>query len=169
MCYYVKETAPRFALFEADTEAVTWFSGEGSFRRHKSRAFGKTNQTTDTVLRCEAFRFFFLYTHRSLCVEHHITRNKDAVMFTNVTANTFQGQINAGFSKVCEIFKVHGIESLKYIREFHTPVCYCVNETNCDWLFDMSFKRPHGRALANECGHLFQTFGCQSEGLATRD
>ncbi len=90
-------------------------------------------------------------------------------MFTNVTANTFQGQINAGFSKVCEIFKVHGIESLKYIREFHTPVCYCVNETNCDWLFDMSFKRPHGRALANECGHLFQTFGCQSEGLATRD
>ncbi len=59
MCYYVKETAPRFASFEADTEAVTWFSGEGSFRRHKSRAFGKTNQTTDTVLRCEAFRFFF--------------------------------------------------------------------------------------------------------------
>ncbi len=112
---------------------------------------------------------FFLYTHRSLCVEHHITRNKDAVMFTNVTANTFQGQINTGFSKVCEIFKVHGIESLKYIREFHTPVCYCVNETNCDWLFNMSIKRPHGRALANECGHLFQTFGCQSEGLATRD
>ncbi len=31
----------------------------------------------------------------------------------------YQGQLNAGFSKVCEIFKV-GIESLKYIREFHT-------------------------------------------------
>ncbi len=52
------------------------------------------------------------------------------------------------FSKVCEIFQVCGIESLKYIREFHTPVCYCgdismprnvtLNETNCDWLFDMS-------------------------------
>ncbi len=34
-------------------------------------------------------------------------------------------KLNAGFSKVCEIFKVCGIESLKYIREFHTPVCYC--------------------------------------------
>ncbi len=29
-------------------------------------------------------------------------------------------QLNAGFSKVCEIFKVRGIESLKYIQEFHT-------------------------------------------------
>ncbi len=46
------------------------------------------------------------------------------------------------------IFKVRSIESLKYIQEFHTPVCYCgdistsrnvtLNETNCDWLFDMS-------------------------------
>ncbi len=97
-------------------------------------------------------------------------------MFTNVTANAYQSQLNAGFSKVCEIFKVRGIESLKYIREFYTPVCYCgdistprnvtLNETNCDWLFDMSVKRPHGRALANECSHIFQTFSRQSEGLA---
>ncbi len=27
MCYYVKETALSFASFEADTEAITWFSG----------------------------------------------------------------------------------------------------------------------------------------------
>ncbi len=90
-----------------------------------------------------------------------------------------QGQLNAGFSKICEIFKVRGIESLKYIWEFHTPVCYCddistprnvtLNEMNYDWLFDMSVKRPHGRALANESGDLFQTFSRQSEGLATRD
>ncbi len=33
MCYYVKETALRFASSEADTEAVTWFSGEWSFGR----------------------------------------------------------------------------------------------------------------------------------------
>ncbi len=33
----------------------------------------------------------------------------------------------------------------------------------------MSVKRPHGRALANEHGHIFQTFSHQSEGLATRD
>ncbi len=89
-------------------------------------------------------------------------------MCTNVTTNTYQGQLNAVFSKVCEIFKVRGIESLKYIREFHTPVCYCgdistprnvtLNETNYDWLFDMLAKQPHGRALANESGHPFQTF-----------
>ncbi len=76
--------------------------------------------------------------------------------------NAYQSQLNAGFSKVCEIFKVCGIEYLKYIQEFHTPVCgnistprnVTLNETNCDWLFDMSVKRPHGRALANERGHL---------------
>ncbi len=96
------------------------------------------------------------------------SRKKKAVVFTNVTTNAYQDQLNAGFSKVCEIFKVCGIESLKYIREFHTPVCYCddistprnvtLNETNCDWLFDMSIKRPHGRPLTNETCHLFQTF-----------
>ncbi len=103
------------------------------------------------------------------------SRKKKAVVFTNVTTNTYQGQLNAGFSKVCEIFKVCGIESLKYVREFHTPVCYCgdisthrnvtLNETNCDWLFDMSVKRPHGWVLANESYYTFQT----AEGLATQD
>ncbi len=33
------------------------------------------------------------------------SRKKKAVVFTNVTANTYQDQLNAGFSKVCEIFK----------------------------------------------------------------
>ncbi len=71
-----------------------------------------------------------------------ITKEKKAVVFTNVMTNAYQDQINTGFSKVCEIFKVCGIESLKYIREFHTPVCYCgdismprnvtLNEMNCD-------------------------------------
>ncbi len=64
------------------------------------------------------------------------------------------------------------ILTLKYIREFHTLVCYCggistprnvmLNETNCDWLLDMSLKRPHGRALANKSCHGFQTFSRQS-------
>ncbi len=82
------------------------------------------------------------------------SRKKKAVVFTNVTANTYQGRLNTGFSKfLCEIFKVHGIESLKYIREFHSLkllcccYCYCgdistprnvtLNKTDCDWLFDM--------------------------------
>ncbi len=104
---------------------------------------------------------------------------KIAIVFTNVTPNAYQSRSNAGFPKVCEIFKVCAIECLKYIREFHTPVCYCgdistprnvtLNETNCDWLFDMSVKRPHGQALTKECSHIFQTFSLQFEGLATRD
>ncbi len=107
-----------------------------------------------------------------------LSRKKKAVVFTNVTS-TYQDQLHARFSKICEIFKVHGIESFKYVREFYTPVWYCgdismhrnvaLNETNCDWLFDMSVKRPHGQALAYKCCHLFQTFSHQSEGLATRD
>ncbi len=28
---------------------------------------------------------------------------------------------------------------------------------NCDWLFDMSVKQPHRRALSNESCYLFQT------------
>ncbi len=81
----------------------------------------------------------------------------DEKMFINVTRNAYRSRLNAGFQKVCEIFKVCAIESLKYIREFQTPVCYCgdistprnvtLNETNCDWLFDMSIKCPHGRDL----------------------
>ncbi len=96
------------------------------------------------------------------------SRKKKAFVFTNVTANAYQRPLNSVFSKVCEIYKVRGIKSLKYIREFHTPVCYCgdistprnvtLNETNCDWLFDTLVKRPHGRALTNESGHLFLTF-----------
>ncbi len=95
------------------------------------------------------------------------SRRKKTVVFTNVTANTYQGRMNAGLSKVCEMFKVRGIESLKYI-------CYCGDIStpqkrgwtkNCDWLFVMSVKWPHGRALTNECSHIFQPFSRQS----TRD
>ncbi len=48
------------------------------------------------------------------------SRKKKAIVFTTVTTNAYQDQINAGFSKVCEIFKVCGIESLKYDRVLHT-------------------------------------------------
>ncbi len=107
-----------------------------------------------------------------MCVSHSLTfrletkmpchqtlsRKKKVVVFKNVTVNAYQGQLNAEFSKVCEIFcsmlkkfwKVCSLETLKYIWEFHTPVCCCgvistpwnvmLNETNCDWLFDMSVK-----------------------------
>ncbi len=84
---------------------------------------------------------------------------KKAIMFTTVMLRTYQDQLNAEFSKVCEIFKVRTIEFLIYILEFYTPVCYSgdistswnvtLNETNCDWLFDMLVKWPPGRALAN--------------------
>ncbi len=49
------------------------------------------------------------------------SRKKKAFVFTNVTTNAFQGQLNPGFSKVCEIFKVRGIEYLKiHPRVSHT-------------------------------------------------
>ncbi len=124
-------------------------------------------------------RLFLVHRETKMPWSQTPSRKKKAVVFTNVTMSTYQGQLNAGFSKVCEIFKVCGIESLKYVRVFYTPVCYfgdistprnvTLNETNCDWLFDMLVKQPHGRALANESCHLFQTFSRQSEGLATRD
>ncbi len=54
-----------------------------------------------------------------------------------------QDQLNAGFLILCEIFQLCSIESLKYIK----IVCYCgdistpqsirLNETNCDWLFNI--------------------------------
>ncbi len=43
------------------------------------------------------------------------SRRKKAVVVTNVTTSAYPDQLNAGFSKVCEIFKIHDIESLKYI------------------------------------------------------
>ncbi len=107
------------------------------------------------------------------------SRKKKTVMFTNVTANAYQGRLKAEFSKVCEIFKVCANKIFKIcLRVSHTGLlswrhCHAlkrdVNETNCDCLFDMLVKRPHRRALTNECSHLFQTFSRQSECLATRD
>ncbi len=73
--------------------------------------------------------FFNILPENKDAVAPNPSRKKKAVVFLNVTANAYQVQLNAGFSKVCEIFKVCGIESLKYIREFHTPVCYCGNNT----------------------------------------
>ncbi len=46
-------------------------------------------------------------------------------LFTSVTTSAYQDQLNAGYSKVCEKCKVRGIESLKYVWEFYTPVYYC--------------------------------------------
>ncbi len=85
----------------------------------------------------------------------------------NCDDKRLSGSTTLWIFKVCEIFKVRGIESLKYVREFHTPVCYCGDISTHRNV--MLVKRPHGRALANKSCHLFQTFSRQSEGLATRD
>ncbi len=52
------------------------------------------------------------------------SRKKKAVEFTTVMTSAYQDQLNAGFSKVCGIFQVCGIESLKYVREFYAR-SYC--------------------------------------------
>ncbi len=85
-----------------------------------------------------------------------------------MTMSIYQDQLNAGFSKVCEKFKVHGIESLKYVREFYTPVCYCGgistplnmtrHKTKCDWLLYLSVIWPLGQAFAIQSGQSSQTF-----------
>ncbi len=40
-------------------------------------------------------------------------------MFTTVMMSTYHDQLNTGFSEACEMFKVRGIESLKYVQEFY--------------------------------------------------
>ncbi len=124
---------------------------------------------------CVAF-FNILPGNKDAVTPNPLTKEQSCHVY-NCDDKCLSGSKNAGFSKVCEIFKFRSIESLKYVQEFYTPVCYCggistprnvtMNEMNCDWLFDMSVK--HGRALANESYHRFQTFSRQSEGLATRD
>ncbi len=164
-----------------------------SLRRHALNVWCIWYTYLETLQECRSRRRigWIIQDFRETCVSHSLTFHletkmswhqtpswkKKAIIFTNVTVNAYEGRMNAEFSKVCEIFNVYAIESLKYIREFHTAVCYCgdistprnvmLNETNCDWLFDMSVKWPHGRAY--ECCHTFQTFSRRSEGLATRD
>ncbi len=50
------------------------------------------------------------------------------------------------------IFKIHLSFTHRscYCGDISTPRNVTLNKTNCDWLFDMSVKRPHGRDLANE-------------------
>ncbi len=91
---------------------------------------------------------------------------KKAVVFTTVTTSISQDQLNARFSKVFELFYSNMSErncgNISRLRNI------MLNKMNCDWLFDMSVKRPHRQPLANESCHGFQTFSHQSEGLATR-
>ncbi len=107
------------------------------------------------------------------------SRKKKAIVFTTVTTSVSQDQLNTEFSKVCENFKARGIECLKYVREFYSPVYYCGDistplnmtwhKTKRDWLLYLSVIWPLGRALAIQSGQSFQTFSRQSEGLATWD
>ncbi len=50
------------------------------------------------------------------------SRKKKAAVFTAVTTNAYQGQINAGFSKICEIFNLrHRIFKI-CLRVLHTDL-----------------------------------------------
>ncbi len=85
---------------------------------------------------------------RETCVSRSLTFLLEANILWRQTPSRKKKADNcdadAGFSKVCEVFKVCGIESLKYVREFYTTVCYCddistprnmtLNETNCDFV-----------------------------------
>ncbi len=96
--------------------------------------------------------------------------NKNAVAPNPLTK---EERRRVNISKVCDI------ESLKYVQEFYTQVCYCGDistplnmtrhKTKRDWLLYMSVIWPLGRGLAIQSGQSSQTFNRQSEGLAMRD
>ncbi len=53
--------------------------------------------------------FFNVLLETQMLWHQNPSRKKKATVFTNVTANAYQSRLNAGFSKVCEIFKVCAI------------------------------------------------------------
>ncbi len=118
--------------------------------------------------------YWLNYTWFDVC--HVLPGNKDAMMpnplmeeeschVYNCDDERFSG------STKCWIFKVCGIESLKPVQEFYTPVCYCgdistpINMTSHkmkrDWLLYLWVIWLLGRPLAIKSGR-------QSEGLATK-
>ncbi len=126
----------------------------------------------------KVFISFRLETNDAMTPNPLITKEESSRVY-KCDDERLSGSTKRWFSKVCEIFKVRSIESLKYVHEFHTPVCNCGNiSTPETWRWTKRTmigcltcrsKWPHGQALANESCHLFQTFSRQSEGLATRD
>ncbi len=86
--YHVKETVLRFASFEADTEAVTCFSGEWSFGRHRSHAFGKTNQAP--MLRCEISFFDTSFEASVLNITKMHNQPREPQPYENCRAKSIQ-------------------------------------------------------------------------------
>ncbi len=81
------------------------------------------------------------------------SRKKKAAEFTTDDERLSGSTKHWIFKSMWNIFKVCGIESLKYVQEFYTPVCYCGyiatwHKTKHDWLLYLSVIWPLGRALA---------------------
>ncbi len=49
---------------------------------------------------------FSLPGNKDAMAQNPLMKEEKPSCFTNVTTNAYQGQLNAGFSKVCEIYKV---------------------------------------------------------------
>ncbi len=91
--------------------------------------------------RCVCVVFFNVPPGNKDAVTPNSSRKKKAAVFTTVTTSAYQDQLTAGFFKVFEIFKVCGIESVKFVwellgRHFHARNM-TLNEMNCDLLFDI--------------------------------
>ncbi len=85
------------------------------------------------------------------------SRKKKDVVFTTDDERLSGSTKHLIFKSMWNIFKVCGIESLKYFWEFYTPVCYCGyiatwHKTKHDWLLYLSVIWPLGRALAIQSG-----------------
>uniref|UniRef100_A0A672MIZ3 Alcohol dehydrogenase 8b n=1 Tax=Sinocyclocheilus grahami TaxID=75366 RepID=A0A672MIZ3_SINGR len=108
----------------------------------------------------------------------HLFEGEDKHGFPTVLGHEGAGVVESVQPGVTDFKPGHKVKCLdfyfKKIFKIRVLYCYCgdistprnvtMNETNCDCLFDMSVKRPHGRALVSENCHGFQTFSRQSEG-----
>ncbi len=93
-----------------------------SLRRH---AHGPLAKRLETLQECRSRRRigWIIQDFQETCMSRSLTfrletkmpwrqtpsGKKKAIVFTNVTTSAYHDQLNAGFSKVCEIFKVRGI------------------------------------------------------------
>ncbi len=126
------------SLFVSASDAHGWLAKRLMHMVHFSGNTSVVSKSSSYWLNYTAFpgdvcvAFFNVLPGNKDAMAPNSLAKEDSHCVTNVTPNAYQSRLNAEFPKVCEIFEVCAIESLKYIREFHTPVCYCGDISDID-------------------------------------
>ncbi len=143
---------------------ILWYRLSLCLRHHAHKPLAESlKHTAHKIVNTQGLRSPHLigwniqdYREKSVTIFNIPTGNKDTmmpnpswkekdVMFTTVTMSTYD-QLNAGFSKVCEICKVHSIDSVKWV--LHTGLLFWerfdVAQTKHDWLLYLSVIWPLG-------------------------